>query len=526
MMMKSMAPHKVPSIIPAPQSGIKLIEDISQKMHSIKGPVIAMTGAKQLYAPPPQEKSPGPTIPTLTIKPPVVAYGYGYMPREADREVAMDKKTNEESKTRRKAQLVAQGEEGKDRDKGSSYSGDELASAGRRQSSSRWDFAPNNWKKEAPVLASRPEPTSYGRTANDSLARMANGPLGVAVSKFGGALQHAENLQRAAEAGKADATVAKPKAARTEASLKIASKSFWERGQTYPQPGYSNAANVKDARISSAAGSAGMAVDDGVQEQQAQSPPLTSSSYKYNRMPPTNMGKYVGAPGDNQYTQNANNSPIIRDYRGKQIATQSASAAAPAASGPAAPSQTIAMLPVAATFGGAGGGASDQLSGQLSGANFSTFSKKKTEIAMLPPNVITGIPLVRLGSSALDANRALTSVKGNKLKQQYLSGWTVLVLYKANSSEPAMHVYMRHGLVEALRIFDSSFIAPDFGVQLNDDVQTVKAKFGEPAFMLRELDCPTAQNYVYPISQVSFELAKPTNASSPKVVSVLIFTVK
>ena len=85
---------------------------------------------------------------------------------------------------------------------------------------------------------------------------------------------------------------------------------------------------------------------------------------------------------------------------------------------------------------------------------------------------------------------------------------------------------MRHGLVEALRIFDSSFIAPDFGVQLNDDVQTVKAKFGEPAFMLRELDCPTAQNYVYPISQVSFELARPTNSSSPIVVSVLIFTVK
>lgn len=89
-----------------------------------------------------------------------------------------------------------------------------------------------------------------------------------------------------------------------------------------------------------------------------------------------------------------------------------------------------------------------------------------------------------------------------------------------------MQVYVRHGLVEALRIFDNAFIAPDFGVHLNDDVSTVKAKFGEPAFMQDEPECPSAKNYVYPISQVSFELTRASNSPSPKVVSVLIFTVK
>ncbi len=135
---------------------------------------------------------------------------------------------------------------------------------------------------------------------------------------------------------------------------------------------------------------------------------------------------------------------------------------------------------------------------------------------MLPPNVITGIPLVRLGSSAIEANKALTSVKGNKLKAQSISGWTVYVLHKANSTEPAMQVYVRHGLVEALRIFDNAFIAPDFGVQLNDDFSTVKAKFGEPTFIRDEADCPSAKNYVYPISQVSFELARPEHFAKSK----------
>ncbi|MBI2812449.1 MAG: hypothetical protein HYX67_16710, partial [Candidatus Melainabacteria bacterium] len=49
MMLSKVAPHKVLSTIPAPQSGIKLIEKISQNMHSLKSPVIAAKNATYSY---------------------------------------------------------------------------------------------------------------------------------------------------------------------------------------------------------------------------------------------------------------------------------------------------------------------------------------------------------------------------------------------------------------------------------------------------------------------------------------------
>jgi hypothetical protein len=36
----------------------------------------------------------------------------------------------------------------------------------------------------------------------------------------------------------------------------------------------------------------------------------------------------------------------------------------------------------------------------------------------------------------------------------------------------------------------------------------------------------SGQNYVYPISQISFQLARPTGKSAPQVVSVMIFNTK
>lgn len=153
---------------------------------------------------------------------------------------------------------------------------------------------------------------------------------------------------------------------------------------------------------------------------------------------------------------------------------------------------------------------------------------KSNLVALLPPNVITGIPLVRLGSSAMEANRAISSM-GSVTKQQ-IGAWTVWSLNRVRTHEVMMQIYMRHGMVEAMRIFDSSLIAPDFGVNLGDDLPAVKKKFGEPAFILCE---PTAQgglspgqNYVYPISQVGFQLARLNNNPAPQVVSLLIFNVK
>ncbi|MBS1952727.1 MAG: hypothetical protein JST89_00930 [Cyanobacteria bacterium SZAS-4] len=517
------APHKVlTATIPSPQSGIKLIEYISLRMHTLKGPVIAKNAT---YAVPPQEKSQGPTNQLLAIKPPVTGYAG---PREQDRESASDKKAaNEEQKAKKKADSDAGRSDrptaGDDNASGGYYAGGPIA-YGRRQSAVPASSSSSLAKaKEAPQAASsETTATAYGR--------MANGKLGAALSRFRGALQTVDEGMSAADSsavgGKDLSTKARAKSARQEASYQIASNKpsgMWEapaRGVLLQQQGFQNSANVKDARMAAAAGS--NSSDQAAAE--PQSPPMPPAYYRTTSqrlLPPANMGKRVSQPGDNLYAPSSagiaggGGSANVRDYYSAQRKSTIASATVPSASPvPAQQGQSFLIPPPPTVIDG------------LTQNSSTNFQKQKTEIAMLAPNVVMGIPLVRLGSSALEANKALTSVKGNKLKQQSISGWTVYVLHKANSVEPAMQVYVRHGLVEALRIFDNAFIAPDFGVQLNDDVSTVKAKFGEPTFMHPEADCPSAQNYIYPISQVSFELRRPANSPTPKVSSVLIFTVK
>jgi hypothetical protein len=85
---------------------------------------------------------------------------------------------------------------------------------------------------------------------------------------------------------------------------------------------------------------------------------------------------------------------------------------------------------------------------------------------------------------------------------------------------------MRNGLLDAMRIFDQTLIGPDFGVTLGDSLARVKEKFGEPAFILQEPGPGAGQNYIYPISQVGFQLARPAPGDQPRVVSLLIFNVK
>jgi hypothetical protein len=146
------------------------------------------------------------------------------------------------------------------------------------------------------------------------------------------------------------------------------------------------------------------------------------------------------------------------------------------------------------------------------------------EIALLPPSVVTGIPLVRLGTSENETNKALSG-KGSLNKTQ-INDWSVWSLQKPGNSEVSLQVYTRNGQVEAMRIFDTTFISADFGVKLGDDLGTVKQKFGEPAFILSEPQSRGGQNYVYPISQVSFQLAYTSRTTPPKVVSLLIFNAK
>lgn len=146
---------------------------------------------------------------------------------------------------------------------------------------------------------------------------------------------------------------------------------------------------------------------------------------------------------------------------------------------------------------------------------------KSIEIALLPPSVVTGIPLVRLGTSEQETNKALSG-KGaiNKTK---VNDWSVWSLQKPGADEVSLQIYTKNGQVQAIRIFDSSLISPDFGVKLGDDLGTVKQKFGEPSFILSEPQSRGGQNYVYPISQVSFQLAYTSKTTAPKVVSLLIF---
>ena len=149
------------------------------------------------------------------------------------------------------------------------------------------------------------------------------------------------------------------------------------------------------------------------------------------------------------------------------------------------------------------------------------------DIALLPPNVVTGIPLVRLGISQNQAHAALAAM--GSMKQDKVSKWTVWSWQRPLSKiATALQLYIRSntGLLDAMRIFDPSLIAPDFGVSMGDNLARVKEKFGEPAFILQEPTPGAGQNYIYPISQVGFQLARPSPDEQPRVVSILIFNVK
>lgn len=148
----------------------------------------------------------------------------------------------------------------------------------------------------------------------------------------------------------------------------------------------------------------------------------------------------------------------------------------------------------------------------------------KSPLAYLPPNVVTGIPLLRLGNSERQAALALGSlVVKSKVK---LNDWMVWSLSRVGSKKTALQVFMRHGQVEALRIFDNALIDVDFGVQLGTSLTEVKSCFGEPAFIVPEPVPGAGQNYIYPLSQVAFLLNRPTPGRDPQTVGLLIFDLK
>ena len=217
--------------------------------------------------------------------------------------------------------------------------------------------------------------------------------------------------------------------------------------------------------------------------------------------------------------QSIDDRPVVQDYGGL-----------PGAAGGGSSAMAPAYPASAASPRGSLVGPDFELGAQSSRKEKSRQMKKAAAqdrvatVAFLPPTVVTGIPLVRLGYSESQVTQALATL-GNADRHKG-SGWTVETFCAPGSKETLLQVYMRHGQVEALRIFNRSLVGPDFGVSLGDDLAAVKLRFGEPTFILTEPYAGLGQNYVYPISQVSFQLSRPAHGASPQVVSMLIFNVK
>lgn len=154
-----------------------------------------------------------------------------------------------------------------------------------------------------------------------------------------------------------------------------------------------------------------------------------------------------------------------------------------------------------------------------------TIAMSDSNIAVLPPNVFTGIPLVRLGIPESQANSALNSF--GTTRQEKVANWTVMSWRKkSGTNQTALQLYVRNGLLDAMRIFDPSLIGPEFGVNIGDGLVQMKEKFGDPAFILNEPGPGAGKNYIYPVSQVGFQLVPPQPGEEPRVASVLIFNVK
>lgn len=147
-------------------------------------------------------------------------------------------------------------------------------------------------------------------------------------------------------------------------------------------------------------------------------------------------------------------------------------------------------------------------------------------VAYLPPQLVSGIPGLRLGVPEAQVDSYLKN-KGIVSKQKF-NGWKVWSLQN-NNHKTLLQVYLRNGTVEAFRVFDQAFVPEGLGVALTDKLETMKRKFGEPQFTLAEPTntaggtMPGKKNYVYPVNQVSFQLAREAPNEPVTVKSLLLF---
>ena len=150
-------------------------------------------------------------------------------------------------------------------------------------------------------------------------------------------------------------------------------------------------------------------------------------------------------------------------------------------------------------------------------------------MALLPPSVVGGIPIARLGATEHELGDTLS--RKNNASKQIIDDWTVWTITDSGAHGTcSVQLYLRHSVVEAIRVFQPSYLGEEIGIKIGDNLSTIKGKFGEPAFILSEPGLSghgaSSQNYVYPISHVAFQLARAKTQPSPQVVSVLIFDVQ
>jgi hypothetical protein len=145
------------------------------------------------------------------------------------------------------------------------------------------------------------------------------------------------------------------------------------------------------------------------------------------------------------------------------------------------------------------------------------------QVAFLPPSTVHGINGLPLGASESETANYFKN-RGNLVKA-VISGWKVWTLLDREQN-PLIQVYLRGGRTEAFRIFSQSYVPAGLGVSIADELPSMKGKFGEPSFILEEPGVrgngAMAKNYVYPVSQVSFQLVR-TGPRSPQILSLLLF---
>ncbi len=136
----------------------------------------------------------------------------------------------------------------------------------------------------------------------------------------------------------------------------------------------------------------------------------------------------------------------------------------------------------------------------------------------------TAVPPVRLGDTENEISHPLMDM--GTIRREVVKNWTVFSVHKNNSKNVSMQVFLKAGNVDAILVMDPSIWTGQQGVTIGDALPAIKQKFGEPAFIVSAEHNSTVQNYIYPISQVGFQLQSDTDADMPKVKSILIFNVK